>query len=274
MSGAAPARTALVTGASSGVGAAPARALAAAGVSVAITYAHDEAAADALLAELGGRGCAVALRLEQPATISAAVAEAAARLGGIDVLVANAVHWEEHGPDGARRFEDVPAEEWRTHLRANVEGNLALLAAVLPVMRGREDGRILFVSSAVAEEGMPGGALVYGTAKAALHGFARSLAWDLGPEGILVNVLAIGMTGTEHTLALFPEPAREALASIVPTQRISTPDDVAAVAAFLCSPENRSITGEIVREGTAAARSPHGAVLPLVMARADRAGVA
>jgi NAD(P)-dependent dehydrogenase (short-subunit alcohol dehydrogenase family) len=256
-------RAALVTGGSTGVGRAAAIALAAEGARVAISYASNEAAAhhtEDLIRQSGGEVQSVLMRLEDPASIEQAVRTVTGTWGGIDVLIANAVRWEEQQPDGSRRFEEVPAEEWRSFLRANIEGTLEVVRSVLPSMRSRSAGRIVFVSSGVAEEGMPGGALVYATAKAALHGFARSLAWDLGPTGILVNVLALGMTMTDHSLTTFPEPIRETMASLTPTGALSTPEQVAQWLVFLSSTANQTITGELFREGSSTARSPHGAL--------------
>jgi NAD(P)-dependent dehydrogenase (short-subunit alcohol dehydrogenase family) len=122
------------------------------------------------------------------------------RWGGIDVLVANAVQWPARAPEDAGGFEHMRVERWPSTLRTNLEGTFATVRAALPAMRDRDAaGRIVLISSGLAEEGMPGGG-DYGAAKAGLHGLARSLAWELGGEGILVDVVDAGFTLTERNL--------------------------------------------------------------------------
>lgn len=99
----------------------------------------------------------------------------------------------------------------------------------------------------------------YAAGKAALHGLARSLAWGLGPGGVLVNVLSVGLTLTETNKSRLPAQLQESIASRLPLKRLSTPDDVAAPILFLTSAANTSITGEIIREGSSTRRSSHTA---------------
>lgn len=254
-------RVALVTGGSKGIGAAIAVALGREGARVALTYrdAADRAAAVAKRVEqAGGEALTVPLDLTDHATIGAAVDAVRARWGGIDVLVANAVQWPRAEPGRGRHFADVEPSTWRAELRANLEGTFATVRAALAAMRGRPDGRIVFISSGVAEEGLPG-AWSYAAAKAGLHGFARSLAWDLGPEGILVNVVATGFTLTETNRERMPAEALDRFAATTLTRRLSEPEDVAALVTYLASAANRSVTGEVVREGSSTTRSAHGA---------------
>ncbi|MFD2354825.1 SDR family oxidoreductase [Nonomuraea ferruginea] len=96
----------------------------------------------------------------------------------------------------------------------------------------------------------------YGTAKAGLHGMARALAWEGGRDGILVNVVAPGFTLTEKASG-FPRAIIDQLAAGVPTRRLSDPEDVARLVVFLGSAANGNLTGELVREGSSAARAPH-----------------
>ncbi|GGO60466.1 hypothetical protein GCM10012289_00400 [Nonomuraea cavernae] len=149
----------------------------------------------------------------------------------------------------------MPAAEWSAGLHANVVANALLVRAVLPAMRRTGFGRIVFVSSGVGEEGVPGPG-PYGTAKMALHGMARALAWEAGRDGILVNVAAAGLTITENDRPLPPQ-VLEAVAARTPSRRLSTADDVAALILFLGSAANRNLTGEIVRDGSNAGRSAH-----------------
>lgn len=242
----------LITGGSSGIGAATALAYARTGARVTITYnSGPDRAAEVVkrIEEEGGQARAVHLDLEDHATI----APAAAETGPVDALVANAVRWGNIMP-GSVPFEGVPAAEWSAMMHANVVGNALLVQAVLPEMRRKGWGRIVFVSSGIGEEGVPGPG-VYGTAKMALHGMARALAWEAGRDGILVNVAVAGLTVTG--VRAFPQDLLDQLAARTPSRRLSTADDMAALIVFLGSSANRNLTGEIIRDGSNAGRSAH-----------------
>jgi 3-oxoacyl-[acyl-carrier protein] reductase len=149
----------------------------------------------------------------------------------------------------------VPLAKWQAMLTANVVGNAAVIDAVLPTMRARRWGRIVLVSSGAAEEGLPGPG-PYGTAKSGLHGLARSLAWDAGRDGVLVNVVAAGFTLTDRRWQP-PNDLLATLAARTPSRRLSTPPDVAKLIVFLGSAANANLTGELLREGSSAGRSGH-----------------
>jgi NAD(P)-dependent dehydrogenase (short-subunit alcohol dehydrogenase family) len=250
MEGGMQGRTVLVTGGSSGIGRAIASAFADAGARLAVTY-HEHREAGEAVAARAEEGLAVRLALEDRASIRAAVRATIERFGAIDVLVVNAVRWPQVH---AARFEELPPEEWRAQIRANLEGAFETVRAALPPMRERGWGRIVFLSSGIAEEGVPT-AWGYAAAKAGLHGFARALAWDAGADGILVNVILTGFTATERNRAHFPDELRARVAAAVPQRRLSDAEDVARLVLFLGSPANTSVTGEVVREGTSTARS-------------------
>ncbi|MGN9846312.1 SDR family NAD(P)-dependent oxidoreductase [Nonomuraea sp. H19] len=252
-------RVVLVTGASTGIGAATARAYGREGAQVAITFRNNPERAEKVAADVeasGGQAHVVRLDLEDLPTIDQAVASVVERWGGIDVLVANAVRWGGDGPpDPSLRFEDVPLQEWDAMINANLVGTAATVRAVLPSMRSRGWGRIVLISSSVAEEGLPGPG-PYGTAKSGLYGLARSLAWNGGRDGILVNVVAPGLTLTDSRPDI-PAFVTDALAAATPTRRLSNADDVANLIVFLGSGANGNLTGEVIRDGSAAARAPH-----------------
>ncbi|GLW72041.1 beta-ketoacyl-ACP reductase [Kitasatospora phosalacinea] len=252
-------RVVLVTGASTGIGAATARAYGREGARVAVTYRHSPEKAGRVVAEIaagGGQACAVRLDLEDLDGVERAVRAVVERWGGVDVLVANAVRWGGDGPpDPSVRFEHVPLAEWQAMIGANLIGAVAQVRAVLPGMRARGWGRIVLVSSSVAEEGVPGPG-PYGTAKSGLHGLARSLAWEAGRDGVLVNVVAPGFTLTDSRPPL-PAALTDRLAAGTPTRRLSDAEDVARLVVFLGSGANGNLTGELVRDGSAAARAPH-----------------
>jgi NAD(P)-dependent dehydrogenase (short-subunit alcohol dehydrogenase family) len=252
-------RVVLVTGASSGIGRAIARAYGAEGAKVALTYRSEEAAAHATAADVeaaGGAALVLSLELQRVGSCDEVVAAVRERWGGIDVLVANAVQWPDRAPEDADGFEHMRVERWRNTLRTNLEGTFATVRAALPAMRGR----IVLMSSGLAEEGMAGGG-DYGAAKAGLHDLARSLAWELGRERILVNVIDTGFTLTERNLGHFTDGLRERVSRSVPSGRLSTPEEVARLALFLGSAANGNISGEVVREGSSTAGSAHTAMI-------------
>lgn len=248
----------LVTGGTRGIGRATAREFAREGARVAITYNSDKRAADELVSALeadGAEAMVVPLSLQKRDSVEAAVAAVSERFGGVDVAVANAVQWPTRQPDGGR-FEGIDGGQWREMLAANVEGTVATISAVLPSMRTRGWGRIVLISSSVAEEGQPGPS-PYGPAKSTYAGIARQLAWDAGRDGILVNVVGTGFTVTERNRERFSDELRERVAGNTPSGRLSVPEDVARLVVFLGSGANRNITGETVYEGSSNGRSAH-----------------
>jgi NAD(P)-dependent dehydrogenase (short-subunit alcohol dehydrogenase family) len=241
-------RVVLITGGSAGIGQATARAFGAEGARVAITYHRHPEGADKTAAEVtaaGGTCMTAAMDLGAPESIAAAVSAVSAAWDGIDVLVCNAVEWGVPAW-GAKLFEEIPVPEWQRMLRTSLEGVFHLVQAALPAMRPRPWGRIILLSSGSAEFGLPGEA-AYGAAKAGLHGLNRSLARELGPAGIFVNVVMPGLTTTERNLEYIPQGVRDALAGQSASSRLSCPDDVASAVVFLGSAANGNITGEIVR---------------------------
>jgi 3-oxoacyl-[acyl-carrier protein] reductase len=237
-------RVALVTGGSRGIGRAAARLLAREGARVAITYRSSADAAAEVAAETDG--IAVPLDLSDPASIRSAVDAVLDRWGRLDVLVSNAMD-----PSGLTLFpptpfEELPAESWQPFLRANVDGPYAVAQAVVPAMRAQGFGRIVMVSGTSGVDGLPGAAPLT-AAKSALHGLMRTLTKELGPAGILVNVVLPGTTLTEHIAAILPAAGRAAREQASPIRRLLTPEEVVPAVAFLGSPANTGVTGELVR---------------------------
>lgn len=236
-------RVALVTGGSSGIGRAAALLLAAEGARVAVTYRSN---VDAASAVAGDAGMAVPLDLGDHASIRAAVATVLDRWGRIDLLVGNALDTAGLTLFPPTPFEELETSKWQPFLRANVDGPFAVTQAVVPAMRAQAFGRIVVVSGTSGLDGVPGAAPL-GMAKAALHGLVRTLTKELGPAGILVNAVLPGTTLTEHIAAVLPAAGRAARESASPIRRLLTPEELAPAIAFLGSPANTAVTGELVR---------------------------
>lgn len=251
-------RVVVVTGGSSGIGRAAALAFGREGARVVVTYHTDSQAAQSCVAEIaaaGSEAAAFPFDLASPASAHELISAVTARWGGIDVLVSCAGGRDRTGPWGGR-FEDLAVPQWRAMLENDLAGPFALLQAAVPAMRGRGWGRVVLVSSGAGEEGWEGAA-GYAAAKSGLIGLARSLAWELGREGILVNVIAVGLTLTDRVRDGAPAEIRAGIAGRVPSRRLSEPQDVAALILFLGSAANRNVSGELVREGSATGRSAH-----------------
>jgi NAD(P)-dependent dehydrogenase (short-subunit alcohol dehydrogenase family) len=240
----------LVTGGSGGIGRATALAFAREGARVAITYNSREDVAKTVadeITEAGGEAFVVPMSLDHLDSVADAVAAVVRQWDGLDVLVGNAVQWG--GGDfekRATRIEDSPADDWQMMIRANLEGNFRLVQAAAPALRRSAHGRVVLVSSNIAEQGFPG-SWAYGAAKAGLHGLTASLAPDLGQDGVLVNVVMAGITLNDGHHQVVPDEALPSIAALHPARRLATTEDVAAAIAFLGSPLNRATTGEIVR---------------------------
>ena len=243
-------RVALVTGSSSGIGRATAVAFAQEGARVAITY-HTGRAGGEETAEMvrsnGAEALVTPFDLTDDASISSAVAAVVARWGTVHVLVNNAIPREAMGSTAeGTLFEDVPPEVWRAMIRPILEGTYATIQAALPSMRAQGWGRIINISSNLAERGTPGGG-PYSAGKAGIHGLTKVLAEELGPAGILTNAVLPGSVLTEHAAVMRSSQLRDMVEHGTPTGRISTPEEVASLVLYLGSAANGHVNGEIIR---------------------------
>ena len=232
-------QTALVTGASRGIGAAVADRLAMMGadVTATATTADGARAITERLAGLGtGRG--IVLDVTDYAASEDAVAKIVAESGRLDILVNNA------GVTRDTLLMRMKDEDWERVIATDLTAVFHLCrAAVKPMLKARR-GRIISMSSVVACSGNAG-QVNYSAAKAGLIGFSRSLAREIGSRGITVNCITPGFIDTDMTRALSEE-QRQALASQIPLRRLGLPEDVADAAAFLASPAAAYITGAVI----------------------------
>jgi 3-oxoacyl-[acyl-carrier protein] reductase len=225
-------RTALVTGASRGIGRAIATELAAAGASVVVGYRAGQEEAEALASELGGR--AVQADVSTPDEAGRLVEEA----GDLDVLVNNAGLTR----DGllARMSDD----DWETVLRTNLFSVFYTCRAVARPMMKKRGGAIVNVSSIVGVHGN-WGQTNYAASKAGIIGFTKSLAKELGSRNVRANVVAPGYITTALTDVL-PEEVTKGMLDQTPLGRLGDPEDVARAVRFLCSDAASFITGEVL----------------------------
>ena len=235
-------KTAIVTGGSRGIGRATSVALAQAGALVLVNYRSNEEAAREtvrLIEETGGRAELVAFDVADPDSVERSIKEAVTRHGRIDILVNNA------GISLDQLLLRVSAKDLQMTWATNVNGAVyCAKACIRPMMKNRW-GRIINLSSVVAESGNAGQA-VYASSKAALLGLTRSLAREYASRGITVNAVAPGFIETDMTADL-PEAARQGIVDQTPLGRIGRPEEVAAAVVFLASDEAGYITGQVVR---------------------------
>ena len=230
-------KTALVTGASGGIGGAIARALHQRGAAVLLAGTR-QGALEVLAAELGERTGIHAADLADPAAADALVKDAEATLGKLDILVNNAGLTR----DGlAVRMKD---EDWQKVLDVDLTAGFRLARAALRGMMRRRFGRIIGITSVVGVVGNPGQAN-YAAAKAGMIGLSKALAAEVATRGITVNCVAPGFIASAMTEALTPE-QKDRIAGAIPMGRLGTPADVAASVVFLASDQASYITGQTI----------------------------
>lgn len=240
---------ALVTGAWRGIGAAPCRAYAAAGAAVAVNYPPGSAAARAGAHELadelaanGGGAVAIEADVSDEAAVARLVERAQMALGPVTVLVSNAA------ASARQPWTEISVAQWNHVMAVNVTGALLCAQAVYPGMRRVGHGKIITVSSVMVQLGAAR-ALHYVTSKAALIGFTRSLAREVGRDGICVNAVMPGAIKTESEDELStdsPDVAAARLATLQSIPRRGYAEDLAGTFAFLASRDSDFITGQVI----------------------------
>jgi 3-oxoacyl-[acyl-carrier protein] reductase len=233
-----------VTGASRGIGAAIARAFAEQGDRVAVHYSSSPEHAQQVLASLPGSGhVAVRADLADPDAVRAMVDEAAAKLGGLQVLVNNAGIFEPH-PIDATDYERWQAS-WQRTISVNLLGAANACWCAVPYLREAGGGAIVNVSSRGAFRGEPGQP-AYGASKAGMIAMGQSLAKALGGDGISVTAIAPGFVATDMAREALSGEAGEQRRAESPFGQVSEPEDVAAAAVYLASPQARMASGSVI----------------------------
>jgi 3-oxoacyl-[acyl-carrier protein] reductase len=228
-------RTALITGASGGIGKAIALALHASGATVGLSGTRKDAL-EALADELGARAHVLPCDLSDREQTEKLVPAAEAALGGLDILVNNA------GVTRDMLFMRLKDEDWETVLNVNLTSAFRLSRAALRGMMRKRHGRIIGITSVVGVTGNPGQGN-YAASKAGMIGMSKSLAAEVASRGITVNCVAPGFIESPMTDAL-NDAQKEAILRAVPAGRLGTGADVAAACVFLASAEAAYVTGQ------------------------------
>jgi len=236
-------KVAIVTGSSRGWGRALAEGFAEAGARVVISSRNQEPCDEtaAAIRAKGGEAIAVTARISDKAQLENLVARTKAEWGGADILVCNAAINPHYG-----RLEDLTDQVFERMMTNNVLSNLWLSKLVVPDMKAKRDGSIIFISSI---GGLKSSTVIamYGVTKAADIALCRSLAAEWGPEGIRVNCIAPGLVETAFARALYEDPERRARREAeTPLRRLGQPEDIAGAALLLASRAGAFITGQTI----------------------------
>jgi 3-oxoacyl-[acyl-carrier protein] reductase len=244
MAGELDGRVAVVTGASRGIGRAVAVALGARGAKVVLNYVSNEAAAAEALAAVvaaGGTGVLKRFDVADAPSVDAAFKEIAAAEGGLHILVNNAGVAINALTLGAKDAD------WRRSIDINLTGTFnCTRAALRSLMKAKDAGRIINMTSVVAEMGSAGQG-PYVAAKAGVIGLTRTWAREYASRGVTVNAIAPGFIDTDMTAAELPEERRAEVMKSIPLGRVGKPEDVAAAVVYLAGPGASYVTGQVLR---------------------------
>ncbi len=231
-------RAAVVTGAAQGIGRAYARRIAADGARVFLGDVADAGETAELIGAEGGQATALSCDVSDPESVAAFAAQVAEQ-GGADMLVHNA------GIYPMRHFEEITFEEWRKVMSVNLDSIFLLTQALLPHMREQGWGRIVGIASGMFHAGAPG-SLHYVASKGGVIGFVRSLAAEVGVDGVTVNAIAPGLirspgtsTGVHDEMGLF-----EMVTQFQAIKRTGLPEDLVGTLSFLLSDDAAYLTGQ------------------------------
>ncbi|GGF37421.1 short-chain dehydrogenase [Aliidongia dinghuensis] len=235
-------KTALVTGASRGIGRATALALAEAGAQVLVHYGKNAAEAEAVVTQIrtaGGRAQAIGADLASPEGPTNLARQVRAIVGErLDILVANA------GIAKMSSIEDTTVEDFDALFAVNVRAPFFLVQQLLPILR--EDSSVIFISSLAAHAAV-GTLSAYAATKGAIDTLVKHFAAVLGPRGVRVNAVAPGVVATDMSSFAKTEAGRDATTAMQALKRVAQPEDIAGAIAFLASDAARWVSGDTLR---------------------------
>lgn len=237
-------RTVLVTGSSRGLGAAIARKLARQGFNVVVNYYRSEAAAEELVAELG-RDKAVAIRADvtDREAVDAMVKKASQRFGQINVVVNNALVDFKFDPTKQKSFAQLTWDDYQKQLDGTLKAAFNVTQSVMPQFMERKNGSIISIGTNLYQNPVVP-YHEYTTAKAGLIGFTRNIASELGQYGIKANMVSGGLLRTTDASSVTTPEVFELIAQSTPLKKVTAPQDVANIVAYLASDDAEGITGQ------------------------------
>ncbi|MBI5975710.1 3-oxoacyl-ACP reductase [Staphylococcus canis] len=237
-------RTVLVTGASRGLGAITAKTLANQGFNVIVNYHQNQEAAEQVVAEIGtDRAVALQADVTNRDAVEALVEKATAHFGQIDVVVNNALVGFKFDPDAQKSFKDLEWSDYQQQLDGTIKGAFNVTQSVIPQFLERQSGTIISIGTNLYQNPVVP-YHEYTTAKAALIGFTRNIASELGQHGINANVVSGGLLKTTDASAATTPEVFDLIAQSTPLRKVTTPQDVANMVAYLASEQADGITGQ------------------------------
>jgi 3-oxoacyl-[acyl-carrier protein] reductase len=239
----------LVTGSSRGIGAAIAKAFAADGAIVIVNYLKNTVLAEKVVEDIrdaGGQAEAFQADVRDENSVRNLIYSIIESFGSLDVVVNNALSDYTFNPKTRKTAWDIPWSDYQIQIEGSLKAAHSICQAVMPHMKDKGTGRIInMVTNLIDFPVVP--YHDYSTAKAALLGYTRNLAKELGAFGITVNAIAPGLTYPTDSSRETQEEVREAIMRLTPLNRLATPDDIAGAALFLASDKASFITGQCLR---------------------------
>jgi NAD(P)-dependent dehydrogenase (short-subunit alcohol dehydrogenase family) len=235
-------KVAIVTGAAQGIGAEYARALSAEGAAVIVADVLDANPVALAINENGGQALAVNCDVTDPVSVKAMVAATLERFGRLDILVNNAALF---GTVSRKPFEEIESAEWDRMMAVNVRGVFECVKAAAPAMRSQKYGKIVNIASGTVFKGQTM-LLHYVTSKGAIVAMSRSLARELGDDGIRVNTLAPGLVMSENVRNNWSADKVQGTVNTRAIKRESIPEDMCGTLIYLCSPDSDFVTGQVL----------------------------